>query len=110
MPRSGGSHRHPAQHYPISVDMIISTDILNGLKDIGLASPAITVLYSAERMEFDVAAIFDVPTAFITFIEGIDEIQFAQSSWMTAPMQNNIQAYGNSRIVVLRNDEPIWLH
>jgi hypothetical protein len=79
MPCARGSHGHASENDPSAVDGITSANGLDGLEDIGFASPAVTVLHAAEWMKFDVIGLRRRFALGFAGIKPREEAQFAQS-------------------------------
>ena len=90
MPRAGRSHRHPTQDDPATIDVVAAADVLDGLKHVRLSGPAVTVLYAAQWMQFDVRLIGSDGPLLVAFIEPGDKPQFAQADGARTTMQNNV--------------------
>ena len=74
MPGARRTHRHAAQHDAVAIDVVVAAHRLDGLENIRLARPAVSVLHTTKRMQLDVVHVRRVASVLIAFVEAADEL------------------------------------
>ncbi len=110
MPGPRGTHRHPAQDDPVSVNRVIAAGRLDGLEDVGLSGPSVAVLDAAQRVELEVPSVRGILSGGFGVVESAHESEFAHPRRPAAAVQHDVQAQRPGRVVPRRDDHAERLH